>query len=61
MVFLSLVHEMTALGGRRVRDATRVDHNELRLLRDVNLRQAERLEKLANLLAFVLVDLATGC
>jgi hypothetical protein len=55
---LGLVDEVPALGRGSVCDATRVDDNELRLIRAIDLTEPVRFEKLANLLAFVLVDLA---
>jgi len=40
-------------------NAACVDHDEVRFSRRVNLLKAEVFEKFSNLLAFVLVDLAT--
>src|SRR4030042_1897788 len=57
-VLLSLVDEVPALGGGRVRDAARVDDDQFRPLRHGHLRKPIAFEKLANLLRLVLIDLA---
>jgi hypothetical protein len=58
VVFLGQLREASAFCGRSVSDATGVDDDQLRLPGRIDLAKALRFEKLANLLAFVLVDLA---
>ncbi len=58
VMFLGQMAEVPALGGCGVRHAAGVDDDQLRLLRGIHLPKAVGFEKLANLLAFVVVDLA---
>ncbi len=58
IVFLGLVDQVPALGRGGVSHATGVDDNELRRVRGIDLGQSEGLQKLANLLALVLIHFA---
>ena len=48
--------KLAAFGRGGVCHAAGVDHDQIRGLGDMDMSQAESLDKLANLLAFVLVD-----
>ena len=61
MVFLSLAKALSAFGRGGVCHTAGVDDDQLGLLRDIDLAEPEGREKLANLLGFVLVDLAAQC
>jgi hypothetical protein len=61
ILFPRLVEQVATLGGRGVSDRTCIDDKELRRIGRVHLAKTGGFEKLANLLAFVLVDFAAEC
>jgi hypothetical protein len=61
ILFLGQVEQVAALGGCGVSDRTAIDDKQLRRLRGVYVTQAGPFEKLANLLAFVVIDFAAQC
>jgi hypothetical protein len=58
---LGSMQQIAALGRGGVSDATCMNDKELRRLGDIDLSQSGVFEKLANLLAFVLIHLAAEC
>jgi hypothetical protein len=61
MVFSGLVEQVTALGRGGAGHRTAIDDKQLRRFRGRHLAKAGVFEKLANLLAFVLIHLAAEC
>ena len=61
VLFPGLVEQVTTLGRGGVSDAAAIDHDEFGRVREVHQTQSAAFEKLANLLAFVLIHFAAEC
>jgi hypothetical protein len=61
ILFLGQGEQVTTLGGCGVSDRTAIDDKQLRRICGVHVAETGPFEKLANLLAFVVIDLAAQC